>query len=42
MAGVATNSVWASPTGTTMRIGLISVGGSGATAEFAYFRVYRP
>jgi hypothetical protein len=42
MLGVATNSVWASPTGTTMRIGLESMDGSGATAKFDYFHVYRP
>jgi hypothetical protein len=34
--------VWTLPAGTNPRIGLISHGGVGATAEFDYFRVYRP
>jgi arabinan endo-1,5-alpha-L-arabinosidase len=34
--------VWTLPAGTTPRIGLISHGGSGAVAEFDYFRIYRP
>jgi arabinan endo-1,5-alpha-L-arabinosidase len=34
--------VWTLPADTTPRIGLVSMGGSGATAEFDYLRVYRP
>jgi arabinan endo-1,5-alpha-L-arabinosidase len=34
--------VWTLPAGTTPRIGVISMGGSGATAEFDYVRTYRP
>ena len=34
--------VWTMPARTTPRIGLVSMGGSGATAEFDYFRVHRP
>jgi arabinan endo-1,5-alpha-L-arabinosidase len=33
--------VWTLPGGSQPRIGLISMGGSGATARFDYFRVYR-
>jgi arabinan endo-1,5-alpha-L-arabinosidase len=33
--------VWTLPGGTQPRIGLISMGGSGATARFDWFRVYR-
>jgi arabinan endo-1,5-alpha-L-arabinosidase len=33
-------SVWTLPAGTQPRIGLISMGGVGATARFDYFRVY--
>jgi arabinan endo-1,5-alpha-L-arabinosidase len=34
--------VWTFPADTDWRIGLVSMGGSGATAEFDYVRVYRP
>jgi arabinan endo-1,5-alpha-L-arabinosidase len=34
--------VWTFPAGTNTRIGLVSMGGSGATAQFDYFRVFRP
>jgi arabinan endo-1,5-alpha-L-arabinosidase len=34
--------VWTLPAGTTPRIGLISHGGAGATAEFDYLRIYQP
>jgi beta-xylosidase len=34
--------VWTLPAGTTPRIGLISHGGAGATAQFDYLRVHRP
>jgi len=34
--------VWTLPAGTSTRIGLVSMGGSGATAQFDYFRVFRP
>jgi hypothetical protein len=30
------------PAGSTPRIGLVSHGGTGATAQFDYFRVTRP
>lgn len=33
---------WTLPPGAEPRIGLLSVGGTGMTAEFDYFRVYRP
>jgi len=32
--------VWTLPAGSQPRIGLISMGGAGATARFDYFRVY--
>jgi hypothetical protein len=34
--------VWTFPAGMNSRIGLVSMGGSGATAQFDYFRVFRP
>jgi hypothetical protein len=34
--------VWTLPAGTSPRIGLVSHGGAGATAEFDYFRIYQP
>ena len=34
--------VWTLPEGTRPRLGLVSMGGSGATARFDYFRVHRP
>ena len=34
--------VWTLPAGAEPRIGLVSHGGVGATAEFDYFRVHRP
>ena len=34
--------VWTFPADARFRIGLVSMGGSGATAKFDYFRVYRP
>jgi arabinan endo-1,5-alpha-L-arabinosidase len=34
--------VWTFPAGTSTRLGLVSMGGTGATAEFDYFRVFRP
>ena len=34
--------VWTLPAGTTPRIGLISHGGAGATAEFDYLRIHQP
>ena len=34
--------VWTFPAGTSTRFGLVSKGGSGATAEFDYFRLFRP
>jgi arabinan endo-1,5-alpha-L-arabinosidase len=34
--------VWTLPAETTPRIGLVSMGGAGATADFRYFRVHRP
>jgi arabinan endo-1,5-alpha-L-arabinosidase len=34
--------VWTLPAGTSPRIGLVSHGGAGATAEFDYFRVHQP
>ena len=34
--------VWTMPSTTQPRIGLISLGGAGATAQFEYFRVYSP
>ena len=34
--------VWTLPAGAQPRIGLISMGGSGATAQFEYFRVFTP
>ncbi|MDP9867096.1 MULTISPECIES: family 43 glycosylhydrolase [Streptosporangium] len=33
--------VWTMPAETDLRVGLISLGGAGATAEFDYFRLYR-
>ena len=33
--------VWTLPAGATVRVGLVSHGGAGATAEFDYFRLYR-
>ena len=33
--------VWTFPKDTTQRIGLVSMGGAGATAQFDYFRVFR-
>lgn len=33
--------VWTLPAGADLRVGLVSHGGAGATAEFDYFRVYR-
>ncbi|MFL6129857.1 MAG: family 43 glycosylhydrolase [Mycobacteriales bacterium] len=48
-AGVSTDGVhwiwggvWTMPAGASPRIGLVSHGGAGATAQFAYFRVHRP
>jgi arabinan endo-1,5-alpha-L-arabinosidase len=34
--------VWTFPAGMNSRIGLVSMGGSGAMAQFDYFRVFRP
>lgn len=34
--------VWTLPARTQPRLGLVSMGGAGATADFAYFRVHRP
>jgi arabinan endo-1,5-alpha-L-arabinosidase len=34
--------VWTFPADAEFRVGLVSMGGSGATARFDYFRVYRP
>lgn len=34
--------VWTFPAGSDLRVGLLSHGGAGATAEFDYLRVYRP
>ena len=33
--------VWTLPADATVRVGLVSHGGAGATAEFDYFRLYR-
>ncbi|MBC7639924.1 MAG: family 43 glycosylhydrolase [Rhodoferax sp.] len=33
--------VWALPAGAAIRVGLVSHGGAGATAQFDYFRLYR-
>ncbi len=33
--------VWTLPAGSQLRVGLVSHGGSGATAQFDYFRLYR-
>ena len=33
--------VWTLPAQAKLRVGLVSHGGAGATAEFAYFRTYR-
>ena len=33
--------VWTLPAGATIRVGLVSHGGAGATAQFDYFRLYR-
>ncbi|MDQ1618596.1 MAG: hypothetical protein QOE19_1165, partial [Actinomycetota bacterium] len=33
--------VWTLPAGANLRVGLISHGGAGATANFDYFRTYR-
>ncbi|MGW0064660.1 family 43 glycosylhydrolase [Streptosporangium sandarakinum] len=33
--------VWTLPAGADVRVGLISMGGAGATAQFDYFRLYR-
>ncbi|WP_324784979.1 hypothetical protein [Streptomyces sp. H51] len=33
---------WTLPAGSDLRIGLVSMGGSGATAAFDFFRTYRP
>ena len=33
--------VWTLPAGADVRVGLVSHGGAGATAKFAYFRLYR-
>jgi arabinan endo-1,5-alpha-L-arabinosidase len=34
--------VWTLPRETKPRLGLVYMGGAGATARFAYFRVHRP
>ncbi|MBO3085973.1 family 43 glycosylhydrolase [Cellulomonas fengjieae] len=34
--------VWTFPAGSDLRVGLVSHGGTGATAQFDYLRVYRP
>jgi hypothetical protein len=34
--------VWTLPAGAKLRLGLVSMGGEGATAQFDYVRVYRP
>jgi hypothetical protein len=33
--------VWTLPAAATLRVGLVSMGGAGATATFDYFRLYR-
>ena len=33
--------VWTLPAGSEVKVGLVSQGGAGATAQFAYFRLYR-
>jgi hypothetical protein len=34
--------VWTLPPGSDVRVGLVSQGGTGATARFDWFRLYRP
>ncbi|MEU9835695.1 hypothetical protein AB0D67_29520 [Streptosporangium sp. NPDC048047] len=33
--------VWTLPAGADVRVGLVSMGGAGATARFGYFRLHR-
>lgn len=33
--------VWTLPAGSALRVGVVSHGGAGATADFDYFRLYR-